>query len=135
MLGKSNLRKVNFDLYPLANEQLFTELTSEEASLIKGGSVIEFTQIALLESQATNLCLYVNGQEVWSAPIAGEEVLRIDEGVNYLGSAVAELYENCGEQERGNLVGYFDVPAAAVVSDTKYLKGSESEYLMNYRVF
>ncbi len=134
MLAKSNLRRVNFDHYPL-DKQLFTELTSEEASLIEGGSVIEFTQIALLESQATNLCLYVNGQEVWSAPIAGEEVLIIDKGVNYLGSAVAELYENCGEGERGNLVGYFDVPAAPVASDTRYLSGNESEYLMNYRVF
>ncbi len=135
MVVNPNLKKVYFDLYPLDNGQLFTELTSEEASLIEGGSVIEFTQIALLESQATELCLYVNGEWVWSAPIAGKEVLIIDEGVNYLGSAVTELYENCGNGERGKLVGYFDVPAAPVASDTQYLKGSKSEYLINYRVF
>ena len=135
MVVNSNLKGVSFDLYPLGHEQLFTELTSEEASLIEGGSVIEFTQIALLESQATELCLYVNGEAVWSAPIADKEVLRIDEGVNYLGSAVAELYENCGHGERGKLVGYFDVPAAPVASETRYLQGSESEYLINYRVF
>ena len=109
---------------------------------MEGGSVIEFTKIALLKSQATKLCLYVNGQRVWSAPIVGEKILRIvDEAgtplkASFTYSALVELEENCGKVGQGTKVGNFEIPAAGVFKDGVFFETNKgAEYTIYYTIF
>ena len=140
---KKNLELSNFNLYPAGHEQMFTELTSSEAALIVGGGLLEFANIDILESKAKNLCLNVNGREVWSASIPeGRRVLPIaKEGdfpvrVGYTLSAVVDLYENCGEETVGTRVGRFWITTGAVAKETIELKrDDDSIYRLTYRVF
>lgn len=103
MLTKPNLNPRHCDLFSFGHEQLFTELTSEEAAAIVGGSIIQFSHI-YLDSQANNVCLYVNNQRLWSAPITetSPRTININEDVNFRSRAAVELYENCGESQPGN---------------------------------
>ncbi len=137
---KSSFKRSSSDLYFVGHEQLFTELTWEQASVVVGGAVVEFSNIGILKSDAENICLYVNNKQVWSAPIDEKGALPVEKDgyslvVSYPSIALIELYENCDKGSKGKLVGSFSIPASAVASDTKYLEGSKSEYLINYRVF
>ncbi len=144
---KNGFQCRNPDSDPVGDEQLFAELSQEEAALIVGGGVVEFESIRILESSAKSICLYVGRNQVWSASILdGTQVLPVlpvTAGIDgspvvfgYNGSTFIELFEDCEEGSEGTRVDRVNIPDAAVFRETTELKrDDDSIYRLTYRIY
>ncbi len=138
---KNSFEERNSDFYDVGHEQLFSELSSEVAALIVGGGQVEFENIQILKSTAKSLCLYVDGEEVWSSSIDGKAVLpvKINDSpltVGYNGSTFIELFENCEEESKGQKIAKVRIPSAPVFKETMQFKmGDDSIYRLTYRIY
>ena len=130
------------DLYPVGHEQLFTELTPAEAALIEGGSVLELHALGAIKagadspsSDGDDIYILVNGQDIgFSKHMKTGQKAEIDKFVNFSGFAVIELFDK-DSHSSDDKIGSFTITGGALAGDTQYLSGSNSEYLLAYRVF
>ena len=140
MLKKPSLGRIHSDLYPVGHEQLFTELTPAEGALIEGGSVLELHALGAIQAGADcsndidEIYILVNGQDTgFYQEMRTGQTARIDKFVNFSGFAVIELFDRDGDND--DKIGSFTITGGALAGDTRYLSGSNSEYLLAYRVF
>lgn len=144
---KNGFQCRNPDPYPVRDEQLFAELSREEAALIVGGGVVGFESIQIIKSSAESICLYVGGNQVWSASILDDRgevlpVLSVTAGdglpvmFGYDGASFIELFEDCKEGSEGIKVDQVIIPDAAVFKETTQLKkDNNSIYRLTYRIY
>ena len=142
MLRNSSLGRTHSNLYPVGHEQLFTDLTSAEAALIEGGSVLELHALGAIKAGADSssrdgddIYILVNGQDIgFSKQMKTGQGAEIDKFVNFSGFAVIELFDK-DSHSSDDKIGSFTLTGGALAGDTQYLSGSNSEYLLAYRVF
>ncbi len=149
MLRKKSLGHINSELFGASEEELVAELNASEAALIEGGggkeARIEFDAIYLFPTPTSNgevesLCLFVNGEKIWNAPLKTFLPIVNSDGTpityNYSNEAVVELYANCDSSGKGQKIGGFAVPAAPVYSATKHLPSlSNPHYNLGFTIF
>ncbi len=126
------------DLNPCDGEKLFTTLAPEQAALIEGGSILQLIEIkciAVGEDTINQPSLFVDGMEVWSKEVAPGEETKINQVINFFGSAKIELYnQNCCD--KSDFIDSFTIPGAASAKKEKPLIGSESKKCyLTYVVF
>ena len=138
---EKRFERKNPHLCPEDDEQLFCDLSLEEAARMVGGSVVQFENIQILESGAEKLCIYFDRELIWSASIEGRLVLPVQRKdfpvtFGYSGIGLIELYENCTEGSQGTKVDEFLIPGAAVFTETTELKrDDDSIYRLTYRIY
>ena len=107
MLKNKSLEDIN----RVANDELFTELTPKEASVIEGGKVFYLTKIEGLpgfdQGQMFNpvekVCVTLNDNFVWKGEVNFEKPNIPLGGVVFRGSGEIKLYE--GDCCTGTLLG------------------------------
>ncbi len=140
MLKKPSFRHSHSDLYPVDREPLFAELTPAEAALIEGGSVLELQALGAIKAGADcsnsidEIYILVNGKDTgFFRKMSTGQTVGIGEFVNFSGFAVIELFDR--DRDDDDKIGSFTITGGALAGDTRYLSGSNSEYLVAYRVF
>ena len=145
-MKKKSLGHINSDLYTVGGEELWAELTPLEASFLEGGcergARLVFDAIVILkqEKEVQSLCLFVNGDKIWSTPREGYYLSIIKNGkpveYNYHDRARVELYANCSNGAQGQKIGEFAVPAASTTIDMSNLpSNSDPSYSVQYTIF
>ncbi len=138
----SNLDKMT------ANEQLFTELTPEQAAVVEGGAFkLYIGSIEALKTGADPVgndepYLVLNGKRVWTGSMStGDPAVNFKNNlsVEFDQIATVSLYEDDGNHwyNRNDFIGSFDVNPSQLNLGTVYskeLSGGGSKYKLTYAV-
>ena len=126
----------------MSDEQLFTELTPQEAAAIEGGYDVAFESLNAIQlsGRSDNISLRVDGIEVYGDRITRRDPPLIDL-VNNLapitgqeGSITITLWDDNLGSARDNLIGAVTEDGVIPGTKTVDLFGSNSQYQLTYTV-
>ncbi|MDJ0621169.1 MAG: hypothetical protein QNJ63_31280 [Calothrix sp. MO_192.B10] len=139
MLNKEKTTS-NSDLSFVDEEQLFTELTSEEAAVIEGGLTLKLYWIKALKANADwgrlnrdDTYIRVNGRTVWGVKkMKSGQTRSINKFVDFNRSASIQLFDR--DPGKDDFMGGFTVSKPTGRRLTGFAWGSGSTYALNYEV-
>jgi hypothetical protein len=127
-----------------ANEQLFTELTAEEASVIEGGTTLIIHNATAIRagadfgpSNGDDLYIKVNGRKVYGTDndVDTGETANIYKRVYFNGTARVNLFDNDPWPNDDDYMGGFTVGSTPTNGKrTMRVSGSGSTYDITYSV-
>jgi hypothetical protein len=144
VLKDKALKERTPSLYPISQEELLTELTSQEAANIHGGVQYALCLKSIEAIQETpglgsdEAYLTVNGSRVWGRDMDTGDfaIIHNDCSRDYIkfnDIATVSLYED-DSPFSPDPMGHFIIRGASGGVKTQYLTGSGATYLLTYQV-
>lgn len=130
-----------FNLSGVGSEQLFTELTPEQADVIEGGATyyLHLSSIECITETpglgSDEAYLTVNGQRVWGSDMDTGDYATINRGLEFQDLATISLYEDDSPWSSPDHMGTFTVAGPTNGLRVHDLEGSGARYRLTYRVF
>lgn len=121
------------------HEQLFTELTPEQAAVIEGGKTLRLYSIKCLTANADFIgkdeaYFTLGGNKIWSRSMGSDEPrVPINKSYGFEGAPHLALYD-ADSYAPDDLMGYVGVNGGTGVIEDKVFDGSGSTYLVTYQV-
>lgn len=124
----------------VSQEELFSELTAEQAAVIEGGKKVILHDILAIKTGADligedDLYIKVKGNKVFSRDMTAGEFALINKSVTFSGSAFISLFDaDPGPFNDDDYIDGFTASNSTNGSRYRTLKGSGSEYKLHYSV-
>lgn len=122
------------------HEQLFTELTPEQASVIEGGKTLRLYSIKANKAGADPVgndepYIIFKGNKVWSGSMGTGDFRAINKGgLTFQGTETISLYDDDASPNRDDLIKSFLINSPTGKPTSIILEGSGSSYTLNYEV-
>ena len=120
------------------DEQLFTELTPEQAAVIEGGKTLRLYSITCLKAGADpagndEAYLKLGDQKIWSSSMGTGDYLAINKSYGFEGAPNLSLYDDDASPNRDDLIDSVGVNGGTGFLSRQF-EGSGSKYQVNYQV-
>lgn len=122
------------------NPELFTELTSEQASMIEGGAFVTVNSIRAITASSDGdptdeAKIKVGKNEIWgSYPMRTGDSLRVGRGRNFNSSTVIRVYDDDTWPNPDDFAGGTRIYPSQRGNFTRTVEGEKSRYELNYTI-